>query len=834
MDENLLLSQLTETKKTIKKAKLDCLGNVQVIFLMLLTMKKTFFLTILCLIGTMELLAQPSPFKPFTRKDLHAKELHNSSVYRTSASQEVVLSEDFSLMAAGTEDAPDNTPITTEANWFLDNKWTVTPGWWGLELYQAGGACLIKRYYSEYYGETLDGYISTPEMELYGTSTLTFRARRTGGDGTQLFVTLCDNTTGILDKTNIDITGEWATYTFTSDKATFNNKNVFQLNGRGVDFLIDDIKIERVINKIAEPGGLSYTNNSSSSFNMSWEPVDDATSYLLNLYYLDYTEGVEKVSGSLCENFDAINVNDDGMTINTANPNYPEGWTFSFMPEGTRQIYTTEGDYNSGPNALALTQTDDFIQTPVLPAPMKKISLWIKPTDMSDPETFNYSMLAFHVYNSILEEWEWIANIPPYWLEENGGVFTFEGDEIGDGCTALRLVMYKSDEVDCNFIIDDLQIDYETQKTPQSVLDDYELKATSYRYNGEHPECDYYFTVRAKNDYAVSDETYPTLIDGLKGVKPVVLPASDITENSFTANWEPMPRAESYTVSLSKVIRATEDNSRVEIIHEDFNRITEGTLEEPVKDEQNILLDLKEEGLTDSQWMLTQPQFANGMAGSYGIRPWAGNAGLVISPRLDLSNNGGAFDVVCTVVPTQPDEKIAVVIIDDPYQTSTNYGCEITMGEPFKPVTAEIHFKEGGHKDALVCFMAMSGKGFFVDDVAIYQDLKAGEAIKLPVETVEGITGTSYIFKDLDKGTSYSYSVMAQRNKNFMDYYSDFSDYAEVFIGAGGTSIEGVDVSDNSAPVEYYNLQGMKVTNPEQGKIYILRNGTKVKKVIIR
>lgn len=806
---------------------------------MLRIMKKTFFLTILCLIGTVELMAQPSPFKPFTRKDIHAGRQHSCSIAKASSAkaspaQETVLWEDFSLMAAGTEDTPDGTPITTETNWFLDNKWTLTPGWWGLELYQAGGACQIKRYYSNYYEDTLDGYISTPEMELYGTSTLTFRARRTGGDGTQLFVTLCDNSEGILDRTNIDITDQWATYTFASDKATFTNKNVFQINGRDLDFLIDDIKIERVINKIAAPEGVSYSNNSSSSFNMSWEQVDGATSYLLNLYYLDFTEGVEKVSGSLCENFDALNVNGDGMTINTASPNYPDGWTFGFNPAGTRQVYTTEGNYNSGPNALALTQTDDFIQTPVLPAPMKKISLWIKPTDMSDPETFNYSMLAFHVYNSILKEWEWIANIPPYWLEENGGVFTFEGDEIGDGCTALRLVMYKSDEVECNFIIDDLQIDYETQKTPQTVLSDYELKATSYRHNGDHPECDHYFTVRAKNDNAVSDETYPTLIDGLQGVKPEVLPASDIAESAFTANWEPMPRAESYTVLLSKVIKAAEGGSRVEIMHEDFNRIKEGTVENPVKDEQTILLDLKEQGLTDSQWTITQPQFAAGMAGSYGTRPWAGNAGLVMSPRLDLSNNGGAFDVVCTVVPTQPDEKIAVVIIDDPYQTSTNYGCEIAMGEPFEPVTVEIQFQEGGYKNAMIGFMSMSGKGFFVDDVAIYQDLKPGEAIRFPVKTVDGITETSYTFSNLDSGSLYSYSVMAQRNKNFMDYYSDYSDEAEVTTLSVPDSIEGVDAGCNSASAEYYNLQGMKVPNPEKGKIYILRSGTGARKVVVR
>ncbi|MDE7026183.1 MAG: leucine-rich repeat domain-containing protein [Paramuribaculum sp.] len=41
-------------------------------------------------------------------------------------------------------------------------------------------------------------------------------------------------------------------------------------------------------------------------------------------------------------------------------------------------------------------------------------------------------------------------------------------------------------------------------------------------------------------------------------------------------------------------------------------------------------------------------------------------------------------------------------------------------------------------------------------------------------------------------------------------------------------------ITDNSdAPVEYFNLQGMKVTNTSQGNIYIRRQGTNVEKVIL-
>lgn len=48
-----------------------------------------------------------------------------------------------------------------------------------------------------------------------------------------------------------------------------------------------------------------------------------------------------------------------------------------------------------------------------------------------------------------------------------------------------------------------------------------------------------------------------------------------------------------------------------------------------------------------------------------------------------------------------------------------------------------------------------------------------------------------------------------------------------------GTTVEvETIIVDSNAPVEYYNLQGVKVTNPEKG-IYIMRQGTSVRKVIL-
>lgn len=50
--------------------------------------------------------------------------------------------------------------------------------------------------------------------------------------------------------------------------------------------------------------------------------------------------------------------------------------------------------------------------------------------------------------------------------------------------------------------------------------------------------------------------------------------------------------------------------------------------------------------------------------------------------------------------------------------------------------------------------------------------------------------------------------------------------------GGGSTAITDIEAADENAPVEYYNLQGVRVENPSNG-LYIRRQGNKVTKVII-
>ena len=78
-------------------------------------------------------------------------------------------------------------------------------------------------------------------------------------------------------------------------------------------------------------------------------------------------------------------------------------------------------------------------------------------------------------------------------------------------------------------------------------------------------------------------------------------------------------------------------------------------------------------------------------------------------------------------------------------------------------------------------------------------------------------------------------------NKNHYDETTDTTEFhpleevkdGYVMFDADGnmTSVEGIEVEN--APVEYFNLQGVRVANPENG-LYIRRQGNKVEKIFLK
>lgn len=185
-------------------------------------------------------------------------------------------------------------------------------------------------------------------------------------------------------------------------------------------------------------------------------------------------------------------------------------------------------------------------------------------------------------------------------------------------------------------------MDYATQTVPVGQLDK-ELTDTCYTMEID-PNYEYYYNVRAKNGSVMSVATPDMWVDGILGVKVEAKEATDVSKTAFTANWTELHNADKYKLNVIKILEAKEDVKDVVVLHEDFNAIDQGTKDNPYNP-YTYVYNLADLGYTPTEWVLQLPYLVEGMAGAQQTNVWMGLAGLVTSPTLDLTCDGGAFDV---------------------------------------------------------------------------------------------------------------------------------------------------------------------------------------------
>ena len=317
-------------------------------------MKKLTFLCALLCAACVAVAQRPSTY---WGKTPFKTEVRPGQLLVTTATQieaKLVIEEDFSLFTKGSPEQPDTENIApgTDYIYEVDSAYTHTPNWSGYYVFQAGGSAAIGTY--DYYGYLYGGHISTPEAELYGEATVSFRARRAGNSPTagDLDLSLCDNTMGRLETKEFKLTSEWQEFSFTSNQGTFNNRNIFQFCTMGGTILIDDIKVTRVRNRVPGVQANQPINHSATEFVASWQRSTEANinGYLLSVWRKEMPEKEE--SGKVTCDFEGINIKADGQSIETEFPNYPRGWDIDVSSHGTKDMCTTKGDYKSGKQAI--------------------------------------------------------------------------------------------------------------------------------------------------------------------------------------------------------------------------------------------------------------------------------------------------------------------------------------------------------------------------------------------------------------------------------------------------------------------------------------------------
>ena len=188
----------------------------------------------------------------------------------------VVLSEDFSRFTSGSEDAPDmSTVITNSSNVILG--YTNTSGWYGTDIYQAGGCCFLST------GNR--SFIMTPFIDLSadnGNYNVEFSCRAQSG---QAIVNIYSQTMyGYPERRFASCNETWQTITIPF-RELGGRESTIQI-GADVPIFIDNIRITQKDNpEISRPAVMDATNVTDTEFTANWIAVNKATSYLLDVFY---------------------------------------------------------------------------------------------------------------------------------------------------------------------------------------------------------------------------------------------------------------------------------------------------------------------------------------------------------------------------------------------------------------------------------------------------------------------------------------------------------------------------------------------------------------------
>ena len=180
------------------------------------------------------------------------------------------------------------------------------------------------------------------------------------------------------------------------------------------------------------------------------------------------------------------------------------------------------------------------------------------------------------------------------------------------------------------------------------------------------------------------------------------------------------------------------EDATVNVITEDFSKITAGSLESI---EFGLLSGYLNDYTNTPGWYTENPAFANGYLA---LSPFSGN-GLVRTPALDLALANGAFSVNINMAEGAYGKYYAGYELtfnlydgntETPVETKT-----VTLEQGFKDYTVE--FTKGTKESYVeIVYGGNNNNKLFIDNIAVAQKLAAGESYTQLVETKEKIEGT--------------------------------------------------------------------------------------------
>ncbi|MGN0238036.1 MAG: hypothetical protein ACI4AK_08150 [Lepagella sp.] len=350
----------------------------------------------------------------------------------------------------------------------------------------------------------------------------------------------------------------------------------------------------------------------------------------------------------------------------------------------------------------------------------------------------------------------------------------------------------------------------------------------SFTYSDLDPNKQYYFDIRSHNFYSFSPENIlPVDVIGT----PVNLPATNVTSSAFTANWEPISKAEGYYVDLYGANKAEDDTEDFVIFEEDFDatyNLTDATdifNPEATGADSDIVFD----DLTSSPGWDFADDFILLVQGMAGLDVDVWGSFLLTSPALYVWNSDMA-KISLRIESTIDNYSFYVRFANKIYQVDVE-------GSVFEN---EIVLPTYGLSETTLGISGPNEAPIFIDYISVSQDLKAGQfAYTWLGRSETDKESTSYDFEELDKDAFGYYAFRASAFKGEGDNRLVSFDNGRMVVDLNSGSSEFANdpeiiAADQLVEVERYTLDGTRISAPVKGVNIIRYNDGSTRKVIVK
>lgn len=335
----------------------------------------------------------------------------------------------------------------------------------------------------------------------------------------------------------------------------------------------------------------------------------------------------------------------------------------------------------------------------------------------------------------------------------------------------------------------------DAEGNPQYVIQNESVTTTSKAVTDLDESKTYYFVVRATNGTGVSENSEEVRVVNIIDVlaAPVATEATNVTKDSFTANWEASEKADAYELTVYRNTKIGEE-TEVNIISEDFSGVTIGTFESV---EFGALQEYLDKYTHQPMWYAVNHAFA---AGTLVLSPYGSAAATLSTPMLNLESNSGAFTVKANMCSAKygtmyDGDELTVLLLDASGNELEKQVVTLESGYKEYP----IEFTKGA-KDVYVEFMYNGSNKIFFDDITITQTVPAGYVLRETVQVEDEIKATSFdvtLPTSISDDVTYAYTVCAYAegydtvSQEVADIYSAASNEIEVKMPSSVAQLNG-------------------------------------------